>query len=334
MPTTIEAKFRIVTPMFIGGAEQTPTDGIRPPSLKGALRFWWRALNWGRIRQSGMNDYSALKKLHHEEAQLFGSAAANKDTEETPQPGTVVKNNNGGQGQFLLRLQQQPKRYNINDWPQNNTDAGYMAYGILESGDRARDNYQPHRTGLNEKQEFTVELVFCPRASPEDIAQITDTLDIFGWCGGLGSRSQRGMGSVSLVSLNKIDHLLTQAEYEQRMAKVLEKFASVSMPLFTAFSSEARFRLLVSPRNNAISAIEAAGQAFKDHRSLLRGRVKIPFGLPLQNADDKNRRASPLFFHVQALKDNQFIGTVLYLPAVPFHHVHPNVNYNVVRAFA
>ncbi len=45
----LEATFRIVTPMFIGGADQTPSDGIRPPSVKGALRFWWRALNWGRF---------------------------------------------------------------------------------------------------------------------------------------------------------------------------------------------------------------------------------------------------------------------------------------------
>jgi CRISPR-associated protein Cmr1 len=45
---TIEAVYRIVTPMFIGGADQKPNDGVRAPSFKGMLRFWWRALNWGR----------------------------------------------------------------------------------------------------------------------------------------------------------------------------------------------------------------------------------------------------------------------------------------------
>jgi hypothetical protein len=42
---TLQATYRIVTPMFIGDAEQKATD-LRPPSIKGALRFWWRALNW------------------------------------------------------------------------------------------------------------------------------------------------------------------------------------------------------------------------------------------------------------------------------------------------
>jgi hypothetical protein len=63
MSESIEASFRIVTPMFIGGADQTPADGIRPPSVKGALRFWWRALNWGRIREQTSCDEVALQLL-------------------------------------------------------------------------------------------------------------------------------------------------------------------------------------------------------------------------------------------------------------------------------
>ncbi|WP_373691017.1 RAMP superfamily CRISPR-associated protein [Endozoicomonas sp. ONNA2] len=34
--------------MFLGDARSDAwTEKIRPSSLKGALRFWWRALNWG-----------------------------------------------------------------------------------------------------------------------------------------------------------------------------------------------------------------------------------------------------------------------------------------------
>ncbi len=42
--TVITATYRVVTPMFIGDADQKATS-LRPPSIKGALRFWWRALN-------------------------------------------------------------------------------------------------------------------------------------------------------------------------------------------------------------------------------------------------------------------------------------------------
>ncbi len=55
MAETLEAQFRIVTPMFLGGANQDVSDGIRPPLVKGALRFWWRALNWGRFRAQPPN---------------------------------------------------------------------------------------------------------------------------------------------------------------------------------------------------------------------------------------------------------------------------------------
>src|SRR5262245_63945216 len=34
-----------VTPLFLGGAEPDTRAELRPPSLKGALRFWYRALD-------------------------------------------------------------------------------------------------------------------------------------------------------------------------------------------------------------------------------------------------------------------------------------------------
>ena len=79
MPS-ITATFRIVSPMYLAGAEQT-TAALRPPSIKGALRFWWRALNWSRHWQDAATqpakdrEHTALKSLHQEEARLFGLAA-------------------------------------------------------------------------------------------------------------------------------------------------------------------------------------------------------------------------------------------------------------------
>ncbi|MBK6900382.1 MAG: type III-B CRISPR module RAMP protein Cmr1 [bacterium] len=75
MTQELIARFRIITPMFIGGANQDPEDGIRPPSVKGMLRFWWRALNWWRFLDAAKNDVVALREMHKEEARLFGSAA-------------------------------------------------------------------------------------------------------------------------------------------------------------------------------------------------------------------------------------------------------------------
>ena len=50
---TIRANYRIVTPMFCGGAEQQAE--FRLASFKGLLRFWWRAFEWGRLQGEASN---------------------------------------------------------------------------------------------------------------------------------------------------------------------------------------------------------------------------------------------------------------------------------------
>ncbi len=50
-----------ITPMFLAGADGK-TPELRPPSIKGALRFWWRA----------MNGHLDLKTLKEREGEIFG----------------------------------------------------------------------------------------------------------------------------------------------------------------------------------------------------------------------------------------------------------------------
>src|SRR5438067_992377 len=52
----------IITPMFCGNATQDAE--LRPSAIKGALRFWWRA----------MQNTTDVAKLREEEAAIFGSA--------------------------------------------------------------------------------------------------------------------------------------------------------------------------------------------------------------------------------------------------------------------
>lgn len=50
-----------ITPMFMAGADQEKFE-LRPPSFKGLLRFWWRA----------MQEEKDIDRLAHREAELFG----------------------------------------------------------------------------------------------------------------------------------------------------------------------------------------------------------------------------------------------------------------------
>lgn len=59
---SITFECEVITPMFLAGADGS-TPELRPPSIKGALRFWWRALN-GHLGQS---------ELYKREGRIFGS---------------------------------------------------------------------------------------------------------------------------------------------------------------------------------------------------------------------------------------------------------------------
>jgi len=58
---TITFECETITPMFLSGADGK-TPELRPPSIKGALRFWWRA----------MNGHLSLSDLKKKESEIFG----------------------------------------------------------------------------------------------------------------------------------------------------------------------------------------------------------------------------------------------------------------------
>ena len=69
-------KIKLVSPAVIGGAnsrslDQPPT--MRPPEIRGQLRFWMRALAGGNCNwQDKSKHRDCLKKIHEIENNLFG----------------------------------------------------------------------------------------------------------------------------------------------------------------------------------------------------------------------------------------------------------------------
>ena len=59
---TIIFECESVTPMFMFGADGK-TPELRPASIKGVMRFWWRAIH-------GNDD---IEKLKYDESDIFGS---------------------------------------------------------------------------------------------------------------------------------------------------------------------------------------------------------------------------------------------------------------------
>lgn len=338
----VEAKFRIVTPMFLGGANHE-ADEIRPSSVKGMLRFWWRALNWSKFRSvKGADDASALRELHKEEAKLFGSAA---------------NDGKGGQGQFLLTVQSDKLQCtNKGQRHKFSAAARYLGYGLMNAGQLKRDC-------INEDQLFTVKLLFRGEVN----STIKEAMKAMGLLGGLGSRTRHGMGSLCLESLRQGEKTIWSAptskdKYIEAVQKLLaETLAAIGQPPYTAFSDKSRVNVLLE-ETSPYSVLNEFGRGEMMYRSWGQTQNGIPtvlhqpsekrfeldhhwskgarypgyptdpdfrpqrviFGLPHNYGPPLsqqvkpaiyNRRASPLLFHVHRLGENAFIGTSVLLPA-------------------
>lgn len=185
---TISATYRVTTPMFLGGAEQQAE--LRLPSFKGMLRFWWRAMAWDRIRDAS--------QLRDEEASLFGSS-----------------DERFGQSMVLMRLDRNtavppalsPPEQLKGETQVVGSGARYLGYGVMEafaSKPRNTKEGQLTRSCSLAPFSFTVNLMLKRSLKPEERQEIEATLKMLGLVGGLGSKSRKGYGSLTLLSL-KVD---------------------------------------------------------------------------------------------------------------------------------
>jgi CRISPR-associated protein Cmr1 len=339
---SIEARFRIVTPMFLGDAEQR-AGTIRPPSIKGVLRFWWRALNWGICRGTTGDDAEALRQLCRRETELFGGSAER-----------------GGQSRYLVSVRQEVlKTVNsktVHAGFKSRDAARYLGYGLMEafaSTKKGTAAGQLTRECIQEGQAFSLRLCFRGDLDPT----VHKALIALGLLGGLGSRSRHGFGSLALERISRGSEIIwkspsSQKEYVSEVGRLLSEVSDTgSLPPFSAFSGRSRVDVILHGKSEALDVLDAFGRQLLMYRSWGRGGKvlgeasemnfradhdwskgqrpkgfhpkRVIFGLPhnygkqvnLQVKPERHeRRASPLFFHVHQVGD-QYIGVGVLLPA-------------------
>jgi CRISPR-associated protein Cmr1 len=258
----INAQFEITSPMFIAGytlddakerAQQSLS--IRPTAIKGALRFWWRALTYPAIRAQAATAETALKQLHQQEMALFGAAASEQ--------------NKSGQSLVLLRV-----KHNVDDSStvQANNDKttgekignGTGCQYLLGMG---LFNFKTglSRAYIKSGSAFSLQLAVKPSASGEQIAQLKQALLAFGLLGSLGSRARKGFGSVQLLSWDELGvNLNVPATKEEYVNAVATLFAfgatSAELPPFTAFSAHAMADLSCSDKTPVATINQLGGK--------------------------------------------------------------------------
>jgi len=185
--TSLTAEFQVTTPVFLG--ESNGRGGViepassRPPSVKGALRFWWRALHWKDCWRLFPTDFSAaLRLLHQREAALFGLAT----------DGFA----GGGQGCYLMSVEVLES-----NWNYKRASVG-QAYLLGQGLFRPDDNYGIFLRQPSSTSRFSLKLVFKPRTPLQDVKQVASAVLLWGTLGGLGSRCRKGFGSISIQQMH------------------------------------------------------------------------------------------------------------------------------------
>jgi CRISPR-associated protein Cmr1 len=300
----ITATFEVVTPLFLGGADPSRAVELRAPSVKGALRFWWRALAWGRHG----GDLNAIRK---EEQRIFGAAGDD--------------HNHLGQASFGLRARwlSEPSRLaETRSLTSGKPGTSYLSYGVINRGrgNSPRPCYQ-----LSGRFELTFH-AFRRTDRESKLHPVSDAIKLFGLLGGLGGRSRRGWGSVALTELEVEDEAIRWqapqdlAEYRNALSLILGGTADMPGAPYSAFSKGARLHVF-GVGTEALAVLDQLGQAYQAFRREHANRSFI-FGLPHSRfKGDADRRAGPLLFHVHKL-NNQYALAATFLRA-PFLEEQP-----------
>jgi CRISPR-associated protein Cmr1 len=163
----LQLSCEVVTPLFCAGADQQRPE-IRPPSIRGAMRFWWRALHGAAVG----ND---IKALQQQESAVFGA------TEQASKVMVRVHPSELSIGQFDFR-----------------ESLRYMGYGLAETRE------DPARRYIAPGAKFSIELLSPDIAR---LKQAAAALCLLLNLGGIGARSRRGWGSLRVTTEASADVL-------------------------------------------------------------------------------------------------------------------------------
>lgn len=280
-----EYECEVVTPLFLGGADQKEAE-LRVPPVKAAMRFWWRALYEGEN----------VAQMAEDEAAIFGS---------TEKKAVVT-----------VRLDHTNVKPVLKDLPSGKkimvTSKGktfpisiieYVAYGLFDPKQKTGSRYiKKHIEPINR---FKLIVTF-PNNVETNLVQAMKVMITFG---GLGSRSRNGFGSLHCSDL-----------FDQTLKKKggLKTYTSFSKEaiLFGKFNTYASWEDALSEIGTVYR--DARLTLEERHKFDKRGLI----AMPIESKFEKNiphhikdgRHAKPYFLHVNKTPEDKYQGQILFLP--------------------
>ena len=276
-----------ITPLFLGGADGTTAE-LRPPSIKGMMRFWWRALH---------GDLS-IPCLKEKEGKIFGSS-----------------DEKIGRSKFNIRVKPHNLETSREELPSHPVQVknfeikilDYLCYGTYE---RKNGKNIFIRDYIDQKEKFSI-IITSHYPIHNDIEK---SLIIMSTFGGLGSKSRNGFGSFKIL---KIDNKPGNFYY-----KLEKNNFTPELPKYSAFSQNVRLWKTKNSDGSWDESLAELGKIYRSGRLNLENKhsykkrqyIGAPIIVKKIQKSHLDRHSKPYFMSVHHENDS-FTGYILYLPS-------------------
>ncbi|NFG61324.1 type III-B CRISPR module RAMP protein Cmr1 [Clostridium sp. CMCC3677] len=320
--TKITVECEVVTPLFLYGADgQTPE--IRIPSLKGMIRYWWRAANADL----------GLKQLKESENLTFGGVSKESKQENKNKIGkskVIMRLINYNDKSNTSYLWKELRFSNESSFKQTTEYSGlkYLLYSLL-----LKNSKQYIKTGTKFNVEFKAN-------NSDDLEKAMIGLLFLQFFGAIGARNRRGAGSIKINSfiennsniecINLFDthSIKDKASLVNRYIELSKLINNTTEKSYSVLKGSRIF--VFNYKETWYDALEFIGKKFKYFRDNNRSNIYdvANFGFPIIHRNktkiiagkmEKNklkeikRRLSPFIFKVIKINENMFFPIVIYL---------------------
>lgn len=206
---------KVVTPILGGGALANKCEecfAVRPSEIRGHLRFWWRKLFAKNLDGDALRSAETAVWGDSKNASNVCIVVEGAPFKLNPMPNTNTINGPRGPVRHCFGYK--------SSFRDDNKDLGPL-YAMFSVTNEKKDVYI-----TNTDQDFFLNVF----VKPEYLEQVKMSIAAWGYLGGIGSRTRRGLGSLSFVSGNAItlDEVLKQcgifAMFGQKMSSPVESW--------------------------------------------------------------------------------------------------------------
>jgi len=302
----VTCEIEILTPMFLGGANQTdngkPICELRAQSIKGVLRYWYRAL-------------VGPDRVKEKEDNLFGSSNERIGASKVKIVITGKSLQPYGKAKFDAitgyGFKHPTRGFSINP-------LDYLAYGAVDNKKQiVRGAFSPGST-FN----LIFSLINLTYIQKDDFYKSFYLMINFG---GLGSRSRKGYGALKLLNEDDVfngQDWFVKGDVSQTLRNIINNKTPVK-PLYNKeysyLDTDTKFWLFNKEADSWEGCLSMLGKDYHDWRQVLavaNGRENL--GTPLLHGNrqfENERRASSYFLTIFKLDKEKYKYGVLHIPS-------------------